>query len=83
MRQQREEHSLQRYTHSFIVRVWLEGPARGALQAVWRGHVTHVPTGKRRYLTDLAEVVEFIRPCLAEMDDGSDIPHERRATDEN
>lgn len=83
MGQEREEDSLQRYTHSFIVRVWLEGPARGGLEAMWRGHVTHVPSGRRRYLTDLIEVVEFIRPYLAEMDYGSDISQERRTTDEN
>jgi hypothetical protein len=55
------------HTHSFIVKVWLEAPAEGAQPAVWRGHITHVPSGRRRYLRDLATIAAFIRPYLAEM----------------
>lgn len=51
-------------THSFIVKLWLEETEEEAGQAVWRGHVTHVPTHERRYLNQLNEVVAFISPFL-------------------
>ncbi len=54
-------------THSFIVRIWLEEPAAAGEPAVWRGHVTHVPGGERRYIQDLNEIAAFIVPYLASM----------------
>ena len=54
-------------THSFIVKIWLEETAEEAGQALWRGHVTHVPSGERRYLQDLNEIVAFIVPYLEAM----------------
>jgi hypothetical protein len=54
-------------THAFIVRVWLEETAEEAGRAMWRGHVTHVPSGARRYVKDLDEVVAFIVPYLQEL----------------
>jgi hypothetical protein len=50
--------------HSFIVRLWREEIDEEAGQPVWRGHITHVPSGTRRYLTDLREVTAFIAPYL-------------------
>jgi hypothetical protein len=54
-------------THSFIVKIWLNetDEARGA--ARWTGHITHVPDGERRYLTELSEIREFIVPYLKAM----------------
>ena len=52
---------------SFIVRVWLEEPARPARRAPWRGHITHVPTGDRKYVQDLRGIVAFIAPYLDRM----------------
>ena len=54
-------------THSFIVKIWLEETAREARRVRWRGHITHVPGGERRYLQDLAGVNDFIAPYLEEM----------------
>ena len=54
-------------THSFIVKIWLEETAEEAGQAIWRGHITHVPSGERQYLTGLDEVVAFIAPYLEQM----------------
>ena len=48
------------HTHSFIVRVWLEETAEKKGQAAWRGHITHVPTGERRFIKDLDEIAAFI-----------------------
>ena len=54
-------------THPFIVKIWLEETVEEAGRAVWRGHITHVPTGERRYLKDLDEIAVFIAPYLEGM----------------
>lgn len=56
--------------YSFIVKIWLEESAEGTEQAAWRGHITHVPSGERRYLRDLDEIAAFIVPYLKEMGGG-------------
>jgi hypothetical protein len=55
------------YTHSFIVKIWLEETAEEAGRATWRGHITHVPSGKRRYLQNVDDIVTFIAPYLEGM----------------
>lgn len=55
---------------SFIVKIWLEESADDANSAnriAWRGHITHVPNGERRYVQDVDGIVDFIRPYLAEL----------------
>lgn len=52
---------------SFIVRVWVEERAEGASRGVWRGHITHVPSGERRYLKNLDEIGDFIASYLETM----------------
>ncbi len=47
-------------THSFVVKVWLEERAPRGGKATWRGHVTHVPSGERRYVTDADEIADFV-----------------------
>jgi hypothetical protein len=54
-------------THPFIIKIWLEETAEEAGQAVWRGHVTHVPSGERRYIKNLDEIRAFIAPYLEDM----------------
>lgn len=54
-------------THSFIVKIWLEETASESSQVVWRGHITHVVSGRRCYLQDLSKIEVFIRPYLKEM----------------
>jgi hypothetical protein len=54
-------------SHPFIVRIWLEETADEAGRATWRGHITHVPSGKRQYLQDLDDIITFIAPYLAGM----------------
>jgi hypothetical protein len=60
--------SLEATHHPFVIRIWLEEGAGGAYQATWRGHITHVPSGERRYLHDLDDVTAFIAPYLESMD---------------
>jgi hypothetical protein len=52
---------------SFIVRVWVEERAEEGGQGVWRGHITHVSSGRRRYLKNLDEIGDFIAPYLETM----------------
>ncbi len=49
---------------SFIVRVWVEERTEEGGRGVWRGHITHVPGGERRYLKNLDEIGDFIAPYL-------------------
>jgi hypothetical protein len=55
-------------THSFIVKIWIEEPAEEHHKGRWRGHITHVPGGERRYLESLGEIVAFMVPYLLSMD---------------
>lgn len=52
---------------SFIIRVWIEEPATESQPAVWRGHVTHVPSGARKYIQNLNEIAVIIAPYLVEL----------------
>jgi hypothetical protein len=54
-------------TQSFIVKIWLEETLEEDGRATWRGHITHVPDGERRYLKQLNEIVAFILPYLNKM----------------
>lgn len=54
-------------SQSFIVKIWLEETAAEAGRALWRGHITHVPSGERRYLKSLDDVAAFIEPFMARM----------------
>ena len=40
-------------TFSFVIKIWVEETAGEAGQALWRGHITHIPSGRRRYFQDL------------------------------
>ncbi len=52
---------------SFIVKVWVEEQAGRAGRDIWRGHITHVPDGSRRYLKSLDEIGDYIAPYLKAM----------------
>jgi hypothetical protein len=58
--------------HSFVVKIWLEETAMEAGRAIWRGHITHVPSGERLYIKELDEVTQFILPYLKGL--GADTP---------
>jgi hypothetical protein len=53
-------------TQSFIVKIWIES-GEGFQRAVWRGQITHVASGERRYLTDLNQITAFVSEFLKEM----------------
>ncbi len=54
-------------THSFVLKIWLEDAGGRATQATWRGHITHVPGGERRYFQDLHGLLEVLVPYLESM----------------
>ncbi len=51
-------------THSFIVKLWSEETDEQGGRVSWRGHITHVPSGARRYLQHLDDIQAFIVPYL-------------------
>jgi hypothetical protein len=55
---------LEQETESFIVKVWVEEKAQETGHASWRGHVTHVPSGERRYVDRLGQIPAIIAPYL-------------------
>lgn len=55
-------------THSFIIKIWLEERAEDLGRALWRGHITHVPSRARAYLRTLDDVTGFIRPYVQKME---------------
>jgi hypothetical protein len=54
-------------TQSFIIKIWLEETAPEAGWAVWRGHITHVPSNQRQYIKSLDEIAWFIASYLQEL----------------
>lgn len=47
-------------TDSFVVKIWLEQSSEEAGRAIWRGRITHVPSGEYRYFKRLDEAAAFI-----------------------
>jgi hypothetical protein len=56
-----------RRIHSFIVKIWREDAAQLDRWAIWRGQITHVPSNRRQYVTDLVDILIFIAPYLVAM----------------
>ena len=54
-------------SQSFIIKVWVEEPASAGSPGIWRGHITYVPSGERRYLRNLDDILDFISPHLEDM----------------
>jgi hypothetical protein len=46
--------------HSFLVRLWEEAREMKGTEPFWRGSVEHVESGKKKYLQDLYEMIDFI-----------------------
>lgn len=56
---------LQDRTASFIVRLWCEYDASGAMHA-WRGGVEHVQSGRQRYFRRDQDLIAFIHAPMAD-----------------
>lgn len=59
--------SIDSNTHSFIIKVWLEEVNELTSQIIWRGHITHVQDGKRRYVDDFEGMKHFIKIYINDM----------------
>jgi hypothetical protein len=55
------------HTHSFVIKIWLEEAVKETGQIIWRGHITHVPSGTRRYFHELAVISTFVQSYLQMM----------------
>lgn len=58
-------------THAFVIRLWFEERGKKG-RAKWRGHITHVLTGRRRYLQNMGDISAFIESYLQTMTAGDD-----------
>lgn len=54
-------------THSFVIKIWLEVTPTEMRRSSWRGHITHIPSGERRYVTNLFCILTFIIRYLKSM----------------
>jgi hypothetical protein len=54
----------QRTHQTFILRIWQEETEQEAGRASWRGHITDIGSGERRYVEDLGGVIAFLMPRL-------------------
>jgi hypothetical protein len=52
---------------SFIVKIWVEETTKEAGEAHWRGSITHVGSGVRKYVKSLDEITNCLLPYLREM----------------
>jgi hypothetical protein len=71
---QRPEDQTDLVIHSFVVRVWLENAQTDPETDAWRGQITHIPGGERKYFNDLAEITAFIRLHLKTTGDPTNLP---------
>jgi hypothetical protein len=53
-------------TQSFLVRIWREN-GKSSDECFWRGHITNVFSGKRKYVQSFEGIVEFIAGYLPAM----------------
>ncbi len=59
--------SFELQNHSFIIRIWREETTSSPDTGIWRGHITHVPSGERQYLQQLDDITSFLQPYLRSM----------------
>ena len=52
---------------SFIIKIWCENDSDEGGNIIWRGHITHVPSGDRVYISSLEEISSFISPFIEKM----------------
>jgi hypothetical protein len=59
--------TIQPNTHSFVVKVWSEETGAALPAVVWRGQITHVPSGEQRSFHELNEIAAFVGPYLQQL----------------
>jgi hypothetical protein len=56
--------SIESHTYSFIIKIWLEEEPEERRAGQWRGHITHVESGERRYLRTLEDIPAYVASYL-------------------
>ena len=52
------------YTHSFVIKIWVEETAEEAKAVVWRGRIIHVGSNQKQYFQTVESILTFIWPFL-------------------
>lgn len=50
--------------HTFVLRLWIEERDQQTGCTLWRGHITHVLSGRRQYVQDYPAIIRFICPFV-------------------
>jgi hypothetical protein len=50
-----------------VIKIWLEVSPTEVKKPSWRGHITHIPSGERRYVTNIFCILIFIIHYLKSM----------------
>lgn len=53
--------------HTFITKLWVEEVADDSGLPLWRGHITHVPSGQRYPVRELKDITSFIQAFLGDV----------------
>jgi hypothetical protein len=61
------DNEIEQTTHSFVLRIWREESLSPGKSATWRGHITHIPSNKRRSVRHVGEIIRFIEPYLEQL----------------
>lgn len=54
-------------SHSFVVKIWARDVENPLQEGAWRGRVTHVRSGERRYVQNLLQIPAFLMPYVRQM----------------
>lgn len=54
-------------SQSFIVKIWAEETTSTGHWLMWRGHITHVPSGTRRYFDSLSGLYYVISHFMSQL----------------
>ena len=64
--------------HSFIIKIWLEETVEETGRTLWRGRITHVPSGHKALFQNIDDISKFITPYLESMGVENDVPRQLR-----
>ncbi|MCI0391849.1 MAG: hypothetical protein MOB07_24165 [Acidobacteria bacterium] len=78
---EREENKELVLPQSFIIRFWVDESSQENAPARWRGQITHVPSGEKRYLQNFEEILNFIAPYLEALGVEMETRIEKRSDD--
>jgi hypothetical protein len=63
-----DEENYEKNTHTFVIKIWLEEMIGKYRLPRWRGHITYIPSGERRYFENLNEITKTIHLYLDRID---------------